>query len=71
SILFFDEADALFHRRSEVKDSHDRFANQELGYLLQRLEEYRGLSILAVNRKERFDPALLSRFHLIVDFPSS
>ena len=70
SILFFDEADTLFDQRSEVKDSHDRYANAELSYLLQRLEEYRGLSILAIGRKERFDPALLCRFNLIVDFPS-
>ena len=57
SILFFDEADALFGKRSEVKDSHDRYANIEVGYLLQRMESYRGLAILATNMKNILDPA--------------
>ena len=69
SILFFDEADALFGRRTEVKDSHDRFANIEVNYLLQRMEDYRGLSILATNRKTEVDRAFLRRLRFLVDFP--
>ncbi|HEX2886582.1 ATP-binding protein [Vineibacter terrae] len=68
-VLFFDEADALFGRRSEVKDSHDRYANIEISYLLQRMESYRGLSILATNRKNALDPAFLRRLRFVVDFP--
>lgn len=68
-ILFFDEADALFGRRTEVKDSHDRFANIEINYLLQRMEEYSGLSILATNRKNDIDRAFLRRLRFLVDFP--
>ena len=56
AILFFDEADALFGKRSEVKDSHDRYANIEINYLLQRMESYRGLAILATNMKARWTP---------------
>ena len=55
AILFFDEADALFGKRSEVKDSHDRYANIEINYLLQRMEAYRGLAILATNMKSALD----------------
>ena len=68
-ILFFDEADALFGKRSEVKDSHDRYANIETNYLLQRLESYRGLAILATNFKSSLDSAFLRRLRFVVDFP--
>ncbi len=70
AILFFDEADALFGKRSEVKDSHDRYANIEINYLLQRMEEYRGLAVLATNRKSALDRAFLRRLRFLVDFPS-
>ncbi|MBN8992441.1 MAG: ATP-binding protein [Rhizobiales bacterium] len=69
AILFFDEADALFGKRSEVKDSHDRYANIEINYLLQRIEAYRGLVILATNRRAALDPAFLRRLRFIVEFP--
>ena len=68
-ILFFDEADALFGKRSEVKDSHDRYANIEINYLLQRIEAYSGLAILATNMKEGLDTAFLRRLRFVVDFP--
>lgn len=68
AILQFDEADALFGKRSEVKDSHDRYANIEVSYLLQRLEQYRGLSILTTNLKSNIDAAFLRRLRFIVDF---
>ncbi len=68
-ILFFDEADALFGKRSEVKDSHDRYANIETNYLLQRLESYRGLAILATNLKSSLDAAFMRRLRFVVDFP--
>lgn len=68
AILQFDECDALFGRRSEVKDSHDRHANIEVSYLLQRLEEYRGLSILTTNLRNNIDTAFLRRLRFIVDF---
>jgi len=68
AILFFDEADALFGRRSEVKDSHDRYANIEVNYLLQRMESYRGLAILATNMKSALDSAFLRRLRFIVHF---
>ena len=68
AILFFDEADALFGKRSEVKDSHDRYANIEINYLLQRMESYRGLAILATNMKSALDPAFLRRLRFIVNF---
>jgi hypothetical protein len=68
AILFFDEADALFGKRSEVKDSHDRFANIEVNYLLQRMESYRGLAILATNNKKALDTAFLRRLRFIIDF---
>jgi hypothetical protein len=68
SILFFDEADALFGKRTEVKDSHDRYANIEVNYLLQRMEDYRGLAILATNRKAVLDRAFLRRLRFLVDF---
>jgi ATPase family associated with various cellular activities (AAA) len=69
AILFFDEADALFGKRSEVKDSHDRYANIEINYLLQRIEAYRGLAILATNMKSALDPAFMRRLRFIVHFP--
>jgi len=68
-ILFFDEADALFGKRSEVKDSHDRYANIEINYLLQRMEAYRGLAILATNMKSALDQAFMRRLRFIVNFP--
>jgi hypothetical protein len=69
AILLFDEADALFGKRSEVKDSHDRYANIEVGYLLQRMEAYRGLAILTTNRKESLDTAFLRRIRFVAEFP--
>jgi hypothetical protein len=69
AILLFDEADALFGKRSEVKDSHDRYANIEVGYLLQRMEAYRGLAILTSNMKSALDGAFLRRLRFIVQFP--
>jgi hypothetical protein len=68
AILFFDEADALFGKRSEVKDSHDRYANIEVNYLLQRMEAYRGLAVLATNMKTALDQAFLRRLRFVVDF---
>ncbi|HNB53952.1 MAG TPA: ATP-binding protein, partial [Anaerolineales bacterium] len=68
AILFFDEADALFGKRSEVKDSHDRYANIEINYLLQRMEAYCGLAILATNMKSALDHAFLRRLRFIVNF---
>ncbi len=68
-ILFFDEADALFGKRSEVRDSHDRYANVEISYLLQRMEEYDGLAILASNLRQNMDEAFVRRLHFIVEFP--
>jgi SpoVK/Ycf46/Vps4 family AAA+-type ATPase len=67
--LLFDEADALFGKRSEVKDSHDRHANIEVSYLLQRVEAYRGLAILISNLKQALDPAFMRRLRFVVDFP--
>lgn len=69
AILLFDEADALFGKRSEVKDSHDRYANIEVSYLLQRMEAYRGLAILTTNLKSALDTAFLRRLRFIVQFP--
>jgi SpoVK/Ycf46/Vps4 family AAA+-type ATPase len=69
AILFFDEADALFGKRTEVKESHDRYANIEIDYLLQRMEEYRGLAILATNMKSHLDQAFLRRLRFLVEFP--
>jgi SpoVK/Ycf46/Vps4 family AAA+-type ATPase len=68
-VLLFDEADALFGKRSEVKDSHDRYANIEVSYLLQRMEAYRGLAILTSNLKDALDAAFLRRLRFIVRFP--
>jgi ATP-dependent 26S proteasome regulatory subunit len=69
AILLFDEADALFGKRSEVKDSHDRYANIEVSYLLQRMEAYRGLAILTTNQKGALDPSFLRRIRFVVQFP--
>jgi hypothetical protein len=69
AILLFDEADALFGKRSEVRDSHDRYANLEVSYLLQRLETYRGLAILTTNLKQAIDGAFLRRLRFVVHFP--
>ena len=69
AVLLFDEADALFGKRSEVKDSHDRFANIEVAYLLQRIESYRGLAILTTNLKSSLDRAFLRRIRFVVQFP--
>jgi SpoVK/Ycf46/Vps4 family AAA+-type ATPase len=68
AILLFDEADALFGKRSEVKDSHDRYANVEVNYLLQRMESFRGLAILATNMKQALDSAFLRRLRFVVNF---
>lgn len=68
-ILYFDEADALFGKRTDVKDSHDRYANQEVSYLLQRMEEYNGLVILSSNMKETIDPAFVRRLRAVIHFP--
>ncbi|MCA9662287.1 MAG: ATP-binding protein, partial [Myxococcales bacterium] len=68
-VLFFDEADAIFGKRTEVRDAHDRYANLEVSYLLARMERARGLMILATNRKEDLDPAFLRRLRVIIDFP--
>jgi ATPase family associated with various cellular activities (AAA) len=69
AILFFDEADALFGKRTEVKDSHDRYANIEINYLLQRMESYRGLAVLATNMRSAMDPAFLRRLRFVTIFP--
>ena len=69
AILLFDEADALFGKRSEVRDSHDRYANIEISYLLQRMEAYRGLAILTTNLKSAMDTAFLRRIRFVVEFP--
>jgi hypothetical protein len=69
AILFFDEADALFGKRSQVRDSHDRYANIEINYLLQRLEAYRGLAILATNMRASLDEGFVRRLRFIINFP--
>jgi SpoVK/Ycf46/Vps4 family AAA+-type ATPase len=69
AILFFDEADALFGKRSEVKDAHDRYANIEVGYLLQKMEEFEGIVILATNLHQNIDDAFLRRMHFVIEFP--
>ncbi len=68
-ILFFDEADALFGKRSEIRDSHDRYANIEISYLLQKMEEYAGVSILATNLRQNLDDAFVRRLQFIIEFP--
>jgi ATPase family associated with various cellular activities (AAA) len=69
AVLLFDEADALFGKRSEVKDSHDRYANIEVNYLLQRMESYRGVAVLATNMRSALDQAFLRRLRFVVTFP--
>jgi len=69
AILFFDEADALFGKRSEVRDSHDRYANIEINYLLQKMEEHEGVVILATNFRKNMDDAFVRRLHFTIDFP--
>ncbi|MCM1565321.1 MAG: ATP-binding protein [Dehalobacter sp.] len=69
AILFFDEADALFGKRSEVKDAHDRYANIETAYLLQKMEEHEGTVVLASNFRKNMDDAFLRRLHFTVEFP--
>jgi hypothetical protein len=69
AVLLFDEADALFGKRSEVKDSHDRYANIEVSYLLMRMEAYRGLAILTTNMRKALDSAFLRRLRFVVEFP--
>jgi AAA+ superfamily predicted ATPase len=69
-ILFFDEADALFGKRTNVQSAHDKYANQEVSYLLQRVEDFAGLMILASNFKNNLDDAFLRRFHSLVHFPA-
>ena len=68
-VLLFDEADALFGKRSQVKDSHDRYANVEVGYLLQRLESFAGLAVLTTNARSALDRAFTRRLSVIVEFP--
>ena len=68
-LLFFDEADALYGKRTEVKDAHDRYANIEVNYLLQRIEQYQGLVVLATNFQKNLDEAFLRRLHYVVEFP--
>jgi SpoVK/Ycf46/Vps4 family AAA+-type ATPase len=69
AILLFDEADALFGKRSEVKDSHDRYANVEVSYLLSRMETYRGLAILTTNFRQALDQAFSRRIRFMIQFP--
>lgn len=69
AVLLFDEADAMFGKRSEVKESHDRYANIEVSYLLQRMETYRGLAILTSNMRSHIDPAFLRRLRFLIEFP--
>jgi SpoVK/Ycf46/Vps4 family AAA+-type ATPase len=68
AVLLFDEADALFGKRSEVKDSHDRYANIEVSYLLSKIEAYRGLVILTTNRKVDIDPSVMCRVKYLLEF---
>jgi SpoVK/Ycf46/Vps4 family AAA+-type ATPase len=70
AVLFFDEADALFGQRTEVKDSHDRYANIDTNYLMQRIEAFKGLVILASNMKPATDSAFLRRVRHVIDFPA-
>src|SRR6185295_9539310 len=69
AILLFDEADALFGKRSDVRDAHDRYANIEISYLLQRMEQYEGLAILATNLRQHLDDAFTRRLAFVVEFP--
>jgi SpoVK/Ycf46/Vps4 family AAA+-type ATPase len=69
AVLLFDEAEALFGARSEVRDAHDRYANIEVAYLLQKMEAHDGITILATNLRQNLDPAFLRRLHAVVEFP--
>jgi SpoVK/Ycf46/Vps4 family AAA+-type ATPase len=69
-MMLFDEADALFGQRTQVRDAHDRFANIEIDYLLQRMESFDGVAVLATNRMGDLDPAFLRRIRVVVDFPA-
>ncbi len=69
AVLILDEADALFGKRTEVRDDHDRYANIEVDYLLQKLEAYRGLAILTTNSRQNIDEAFLRRLRTIIEFP--
>jgi SpoVK/Ycf46/Vps4 family AAA+-type ATPase len=69
AILFFDEADALFGKRTQVRDAHDRYANVEISYLLQKMEEYDGVVVLATNLRKNLDEAFVRRLHVTVEFP--
>jgi SpoVK/Ycf46/Vps4 family AAA+-type ATPase len=69
AVLLFDEADALFGKRTEVKDAHDRYANVEVNYLLQRMEQYAGIAVLTTNRKGDLDEAFLRRLRVVLTFP--
>jgi SpoVK/Ycf46/Vps4 family AAA+-type ATPase len=69
AILVFDEADALFGKRAQIKDAHDRYADIEADYLLQRLERFRGLAIFATRHRQNIDPAFMRRLRFVVDFP--
>ena len=70
AVLFFDEADALFGTRTDVKDAHDRYANLEVGYLLERLESFNGVAVLASNTKSNIDPAFVRRLQYVVALPN-
>jgi SpoVK/Ycf46/Vps4 family AAA+-type ATPase len=69
AVLLFDEADALFGKRGEIRDSHDRYANIEIAYLLQRMEEYRGLAVLTTNLGDALDAAFMRRLRFVIEFP--
>jgi SpoVK/Ycf46/Vps4 family AAA+-type ATPase len=69
AVLFFDEADALFGKRSDVKDSNDRYANVEIGYLLKKMESYRGLVIVAASMRQNIDPVFVRRLRHVIDLP--
>mgnify|MGYP000390943084 CR=1 FL=1 len=69
AILFFDECDALFGKRTEISDAHDRYANLEVSFLLQKIEEYDGIVILATNLRGNMDDAFIRRIRFIIDFP--
>ena len=69
AVILFDEADALFGKRTEIKDAHDRFANTDTNYLLQAIEAYRGIALLATNKKDNVDAAFMRRIRYVLDFP--
>jgi SpoVK/Ycf46/Vps4 family AAA+-type ATPase len=71
AILFFDEADSLFNKRTEVKDSHDKYANQEITYLLQQIEQHQNPVIVALNYKDQVASAILRSFHTVIHFPAA